>query len=141
MLSPLKHGPVFQTIFVFGLRRYHSKEIKSNPVRSFHSISYLRMGTLSLQEKKRTTFVVCKCHYLVTGLFIGKREVPLGLILYLSNIFHLQICGVHMDRYVEHECVCACECVCTHVCMCTYIWRPEVGIRRFSLLLETRSLN
>lgn len=101
MLSPLKHGPIFQTIFVFGLRRYHSPEIKSDPVRSFCIISCLRMGTLSLPEKKRKTFVVCKHYYLVIGLFIGERQVPLALILYLSNIFHVYVCSVHM-----HRCVC-----------------------------------
>lgn len=41
-----------------------------------------------------------------------------------------------------HECVCALNMsVCACVCMCTCIWRPEVVIRRFSRLLETRSLN
>lgn len=83
--------------------------------------------------------MVSKCYYFVIGLLVGKRQIPLGLILCLSNIFHVHVCGTHVYR-----CVCtvrgSCECV--YIC----IWGPEVGIMGFSWLLstlfiETESLN
>lgn len=86
----------FSNHFVFGLRRYHSPEIKSDPVRSFCIISCLRVDTLLLPEKKRKNFVVCKYYYVVTGLFIGERQVPLGWILYLFNIIYVYVCTVHI---------------------------------------------
>lgn len=86
----------FSNHFVFGLRRYHSPEIKSDPVRSFCILSCLRVDSLPLPEKKRKIFVVCKYYYVVTGLFIGERQVTLGLTLHLSTIFYVYVCSVHI---------------------------------------------
>lgn len=70
------------------------------------------------------TFMVSKCYYFVTGLLVGERQIPLGLILCLSNIFHVQVCGTHV-----HRCVCTVRgtCDCVYICL----WGPEVGIIGF----------
>lgn len=83
--------------------------------------------------------MVSKCYYFVTGLLVGERQIPLGLILCLSNTFHVHICGTRVYR-----CVCPVRGTCD--CVYIYIWGPEVGIMGFfwsfsTLFFETEPLN
>lgn len=133
VLPSLKPGPTFETVFLFALKRYSlpsrpaAKERWCQPIPHYF---LLENQCPLLPRGLQRTFMVSKCYYFVIGLLVGERQIPLGLILCLSNIFHVHVCGTHVYR-----CVCtvrgSCECV--YIC----IWGPELGIMGFSWLLST----
>lgn len=140
MLPSLKPGPTFETVFLFALKRYNprpaAKERLCQPIPCYF---LLENECTLLPRGLQRTFMMSKCYYFVTGLLVGERQIPLGLILCLSNIFYVHVCGTHV-----HRCVCTVRgtCDCVYICL----WGPEVGIMGFSWLLstlfiETESLN